>query len=34
MEPGVLDDEHHQLLQQLKAAKARSVLKGSAHVGE
>lgn len=34
MEPGVLDDEHHQLLQQLKAAKARSALKESAHVGE
>jgi hypothetical protein len=32
VEPGVLDDEHHQLLQQLKAAKARSVFKGSAHV--
>lgn len=27
-EPGVLDDEHYQLLQQLKAAKARWVVAG------
>lgn len=33
VEPGVLDDEHHQLLQQLKAAKARSVVHLSTGAG-